>query len=137
MLTLLAVTSLALFAATIIGLIYFYNRVNDYSSGGNVQINSYKHVYAFIADDTDDALSNSLYRDLVEYGKANDCFVERIGSGLTSNYSKSDLFNIAIYSKVDGIIVQGDGTKETDALIEKADQAGAPFSPNSRITASS
>lgn len=125
-LTLLAASSLALFAATIIGLVYFYNRVNDYSSGGNVQINSYKHVYAFIADDTDDALSNSLYRDLVEYGKANDCFVERIGSGLTSNYSKSDLFNIAIYSKVDGIIVQGDGTKETDALIEKADQAGIP-----------
>ena len=39
-LTLLASTSLALLAATIIGLVYFYNRVNDYSSGGNVQINS-------------------------------------------------------------------------------------------------
>ncbi|MBR5181475.1 MAG: substrate-binding domain-containing protein [Clostridiales bacterium] len=125
-LVLLASTSLALFAATIIGLVYFYNRVNDYSSGGNEQINNYRYVYAFIADETDDTLSNSLYKDMVEYGKANDCFVERIGSGLTSNYSKSDLFNIAIYSKVDGIIVQGDGTKETDALIEKADQAGIP-----------
>lgn len=125
-LILLASTSLALLIATIVGLIYFYNRVNDYGPGGNEQINRYKHVYAFIADDTDDTLSNSLYKDLVEYGKANDCFVERIGSGLASNYSKSDLFNIAIYSKVDGIIVQGDGTAETDALINKADKAGIP-----------
>ena len=122
----LAATSLALLIATVIGLIYFNNRIDEYSSGGNENINKYKHVYAFIADDTFDTLSDSLYRDMVEYGKANDCFVERIGSGLAANYSKQDLFNIAIYSKVDGIIVQGDGTMETDALIEKADKAGIP-----------
>ena len=63
---------------------------------------------------------------MVEYGKANDCYVERIGSGLASNYSKQELFNIAIYSKVDGIIVQGDGTKQTDELIARADSAGIP-----------
>ena len=125
-LTVLAATSLALLIATVIGLVYFNNRIDEYSSGGNEKINQYKHVYAFIADDTFDTLSDSLYKDLVEYGKANDCFVERIGSGLAANYSKQDLFNIAIYSKVDGIIVQGDGTKETDELINKADQAGIP-----------
>ena len=125
-LTVLALTSLGLLIATVIGLIYFNSRANVYSSGGNEQINKYKHVYAFIADDTDDTLSASLYKDLVVYGKAHDCFVERIGSGLAANYSKQDLFNIAIYSNVDGIIVQGDGTKETDALIAKADKAGIP-----------
>ena len=125
-LTIIALSSLALLLATVIGLIYFNGRVNVYSSGGDEQINTYKHVYAFIADDTDDTLSDSLYKDMVEYGKQHDCFVERIGSGLAANYSKRDLFNIAIYSKVDGIIVQGDGTAETDALIEKADKAGIP-----------
>lgn len=125
-LTVLALTSLALLLATVIGLVYFNNQVKIYSAGGNEQINEYKYVYAFIADETDDTLSDSLYKDMVEYGKANDCFVERIGSGLASNYSKRDLFNIAIYSKVDGIIVQGDGTAETDALINKADKAGIP-----------
>lgn len=122
----LAATSLALLIATVIGLVYFNNRIDVYSQGGNVKINEYKHVYAFIADDTDDTLSDALYKDMVEYGKEHDCFVERIGSGLATNYSKRELFNIAIYSKVDGIIVQGDGTKETDALIDKADKAGIP-----------
>ena len=125
-LTVLAATSLILLAATVIGLIYFNNRIDEYSSGSNEKINSYKHVYAFIADDTFDTLSDSLYKDLVEYGKEHDCFVERIGSGLAANYSKNDLFNIAIYSKVDGIIVQGDGTKATDEMINKADKAGIP-----------
>jgi ribose transport system substrate-binding protein len=125
-LTVLAVTSLALLIATVIGLIYFNGKVKEYSSGGNEQINEYKYVYAFIADDTDDTLSASLYKDMVEYGKEHDCFVERIGSGLAANYSKKDLFNIAISSKVDGIIVQGDGTAETDALINRADKAGIP-----------
>lgn len=125
-LTVLALTSLALLLATVIGLVYFNNRIDVYSHGGNEKINEYKYVYAFIADDTDDTLSKSIYRDMVEYGKANDCYVERIGSGLTANYSKKDLFNIAIYSKVDGIIVQGDGTEQTDALIDKADKAGIP-----------
>lgn len=125
-LTVLAATSLALLIATVIGLFYFNSRIDEYSSGGNEKINRYKHVYAFIADDTFDTLSDSLYKDMIEYGKQNDCFVERIGSGLAANYSKQDLFNIAIYSKVDGIIVQGDGTKETDELINKADKAGIP-----------
>lgn len=125
-LSVLAFTSLALLLATVIGLIYFNNRIEVYSHGGDAKINEYRHVYAFIADDTDDTLSESLYKDMVEYGKLNDCFVERIGSGLTANYSKKDLINIAIYSKVDGIIIQGDGTKETDELINKADKAGIP-----------
>lgn len=125
-LTVLALTSLALLLATVIGLIYFNGRVNASSAGGDEQINQYKYVYAFIANDTDDTLSASLYKDMVEYGKEHDCFVERIGSGLAANYSKSDLFNIAIYSKVDGIILQGDGTAETDALIDRADKAGIP-----------
>ena len=125
-LTVLAATSLALLIATVIGLVYFNNRIDEYSSGGNEKINQYKYVYAFIADDTFDTLSDSLYKDMVEYGKTNDCFVERVGSGLAANYTKQELFNIAIYSKVDGIIVQGDGTKETDALIDKADKAGIP-----------
>lgn len=125
-LSVLALTSMALLIATVIGLIYYNNRIDVYSHGGDEMINEYKYVYAFIADDTDDTLSDSLYKDMVEYGKAHDCFVERIGSGLTANYSKRDLFNIAIYSKVDGIIVQGDGTTATDELINKADKAGIP-----------
>lgn len=125
-LSVLALTSMALLIATVIGLIYYNNRIDVYSHGGDEKINEYKYVYAFIADDTDDTLSDSLYKDMVEYGKAHDCFVERIGSGLTANYSKRDLFNIAIYSKVDGIIVQGDGTTATDELINKADKAGIP-----------
>lgn len=125
-LTVLAFTSLALLFATVIGLLYYNNRIEVLSSGGNEQINKFRYVYAFIADDTDDSLSDSLYKDMVEYGKANDCYVERVGSGLASKYSKQELFNIAIYSKVDGIIVQGDGSKETDELISRADNAGIP-----------
>lgn len=48
------------------------------------------------------------------------------GQGLSTSYSKADRINIAISSKVDGIIIEGDDSEETKNLINKATRKGIP-----------
>ena len=48
------------------------------------------------------------------------------GQNLSTKYSKSDRINIAICSKVDGIILEGDDSEETSELIERATKNGIP-----------
>ena len=48
------------------------------------------------------------------------------GENLSATYSKADRINIAISSKVDGIILEGDDSEETKELIRKAEDAGVP-----------
>jgi ribose transport system substrate-binding protein len=48
------------------------------------------------------------------------------GQNLSTSYSKADRMNIAISSKVDGIILEGDDSKETAELIDKATANGIP-----------
>ncbi len=55
-----------------------------------------------------------------------DIYVERIGASLPSAYSLEDLMKIAIASKVDGIIIEPNGTEEITKLINYADEEGIP-----------
>ena len=48
------------------------------------------------------------------------------GQNLTKTYSKADRINIAISSKVDGIILEGDNSEETNELCKKAMDSGIP-----------
>ena len=59
-LSVLALTSMALLIATVIGLIYYNNRIDVYSNGGDEMNNAYKYVYALIAEDKEDNLSDSM-----------------------------------------------------------------------------
>ena len=111
---------LVLFVATIAGLIYYEKMIKELGAAEEVVAERYPRLYAYIADDPESKLSNSIYKEISEYAKNNGCYVEMTGQNLSTSYSKTDRINIAISSKVDGIILEGDRSNETLALIDKA-----------------
>ena len=122
----LLVFTLIMFALTIVGLVIFNIQVSAYEASGIDDYTTYSKLYAYIPDDPDSTVSQTLYQDLREYGLQHDCFVELIGSDLAASYTKEELITIAIKSKVSGIILEGDSSEETIALIKQASDAGIP-----------
>ena len=124
--TILAGIVLVLFVATIVGLIFYRNMIRRIGEVQEEVVTEYPRLYAFIAEDPDSQLSNRIYKEISEYAKENGCYVELTGENLSTTYSKADRINIAISSKVDGIILEGDNSEETIELIQKAEDAGIP-----------
>ena len=124
--TILAGIVLVLFVATIVGLFFYRNMIRRIGEVQEEVYAEYPRLYAFIAEDPDSQLSNRIYKEISEYAKENGCYVEMTGENLSATYSKADRINIAISSKVDGIILEGDDSEETKELIRKAEDAGVP-----------
>lgn len=124
--TILAGIVLVLFVATIVGLVFYRNMIRRIGEVQEEVYAEYPRLYAFIAEDPDSQLSNRIYKEISEYAKENGCYVEMTGENLSATYSKADRINIAISSKVDGIILEGDDSEETKELIRKAEDAGVP-----------
>ena len=117
---------LVLFFATMAGLFYYRETINKIGEVKEEASNEYPRLYAYIADDPESQLSGRIYKEISEYAVQNNCFVEMTGQGLSTSYSKADRINIAISSKVDGIIIEGDDSEETKKLINKATRKGIP-----------
>jgi len=124
--TFLAGIVLVLFFATVAGLFYYRRMIKNLSEVREEVFNQYPRLYAYIAEDPESKLSNRIYKEISEYAVANGCYVEMTGQNLSTSYSKADRINIAISSKVDGIILEGDDSEETAALIDKATKNGIP-----------
>lgn len=124
--SILAGIVLVLFAATVAGLIYYWKMIKDLSEVQEEVIEQYPRLYAYIADDPDSNLSKNIYKEIAEYARNNGCYVEMTGQNLSTSYSKADRINIAISSKVDGIILEGDRSEETLDLVDKATEQGIP-----------
>ncbi len=93
--------------------------IRNISSSSKQNYNEYSKHYAMITDDNTDFWSK-IYEKAYEYGLDNDVYVERFGSNLSVNYTKTELLKLAIQANVDGIIVQGDDSQETTDLINEA-----------------
>ena len=124
--TILAGIVLVLFFATVTGLFYYRKMIKDLGEVREEVFNEYPRLYAYIAEDPESKLSNRIYKEISEYAVENGCYVEMTGQNLSTEYSKADRLNIAISSKVDGIILEGDDSEETSALIDKATKNGIP-----------
>lgn len=124
--TVLAGIVLVLFIATVAGLFYYREMIKKLGEVHEEEFTEYPRLYAYIAEDPDSQLSNRIYKEIAEYAVENDCYVEMTGQNLSTSYSKADRMNIAISSKVDGIILEGDDSKETADLIDKATANGIP-----------
>ena len=124
--TILAGIVLVLFFATVAGLFYYRKMIGSLGEVQEENFNEYPRLYAYIAEDPDSQLSNRIYKEISEYAQANNCYVEMTGQNLSKSYSKADRIDIAICSKVDGIILEGDDSEETAALIDKATANGIP-----------
>ena len=124
--SILAGIVLVLFFATVAGLFYYREMIKNLGEAREEFFNEYPRLYAFIAEDPDSQLSNRIYREISEYAAEKECYVEMTGQNLSTSYSKADRLNIAISSKVDGIILEGDDSEETAMLIDKATANGIP-----------
>lgn len=117
---------LVLFFATVAGLFYYREMIRKLGEVQEEVFTEYPRLYAYIAEDPESKLSNRIYKEISDYAINNGCYVEMTGQNLSASYSKADRINIAISSKVDGIILEGDDSEETAALIEKATENGIP-----------
>ena len=112
--SILAGIVLVLFIATVAGLFYYREMIKKLGEVHEEEFTEYPRLYAYIAEDPDSQLSNRIYKEISEYAQETDCYVEMTGRDLSTSYSKADRINIAISSKVDGIILEGDDSEETD-----------------------
>lgn len=110
----------------LIGMIYYKYYINKLGITDTTDYNEYEYHYALISESEDTTFWDAIYQGALKEGKKHDMYVERIGSNLSIKYSLEDLMRIAIASKVDGIILEPNGSKETIELINKADKAGIP-----------
>ena len=124
--SILAGIVLVLFIATVAGLFYYREMIKKLGEVHEEEFTEYPRLYAYIAEDPDSQLSNRIYKEIAEYAVENDCYVEMTGQNLSTSYSKADRMNIAISSKVDGIILEGDASEETARLVDKATANGIP-----------
>lgn len=88
--------------------------------GEEITDEKYDRYYVMITDDRKSSLWKSVYQGAFEKGKSENIYVEMLGDNLDIDYSKEQLMQIAIASKVDGIIVSADESEEMTQLINHA-----------------
>lgn len=96
---------------------------------GGRQEQTYKRFerhYALITDSYDDNFWMEVYAGAKNYGEESEAYLEWTGKNLAVEYSKEELFKIAMESQVDGIILEGDGSSRIRQLIDEAVEKGIP-----------
>ena len=86
----------------------------------------YGRYYAFVCDDRDSSFWQRVYLGAVEAAEDSDTFVEFFGADLSSELTVYELTEMAISSKVDGIMVAGNESADMTALIDTAADSGIP-----------
>ena len=87
---------------------------------------TYNNYYVMITDKGDTDYWKSIYNGALAEARSSNSYVKLMGSDLESEFSKEDLLRMAINSKVDGIIVEGDDDRKTMQLLREAKDAGIP-----------
>jgi len=123
---LLVITIVFTLVITIVNFVLFKSRVGDSEAKNEGNMNIYKYHFGLVCDNYSQGKWQEIYEAANEYAKNNDAYVELVGDSLKQNYSKEDLFRIAMLSGVDGIIVEGDNSDELNILINEACENGIP-----------
>lgn len=111
---------------TLVTMIYFRHRVREdmnmiSDEGGNPD-----RYYALVVRDSNNPYWLSAYESMKAQGEQTNVYVDKSGNNLSDEYSNYDLMEMAIASKVDGIIFEADDSEESLKLINKAVAAGIP-----------
>lgn len=112
-----------MFIATVISTFFYVyttkNISNEYSQSGVVK---YEQYYSLICD------NNEFNRQIYEYAKAKGdemgICVDMLSTRIDQDYTIEELFEIALESKVDGIIVEAKDAQKMKSLIDKACSQG-------------
>ena len=107
-------------------MVYFQKRiagdVRQTLSGGR----EYDRHYALVVRGGDDSYWQTAYDSMKNEGELTGVYVDRTGDNLPTEYTEYDLMEIAIASRVDGIIYEADDTVDSVVQINKATAAGIP-----------
>jgi len=115
----------ALLAGLTILLIFFYISFNNKLKITEDDVTYHKH-YAMITEESSADLWQSIYKSAESEGKRTDAYVDMLSENFTNDYTTKELMEIAIASKVDGIILSANESDEITELINKAFEAGIP-----------
>ena len=106
--------------------IYFQKNLDQVDLGEGEGAASYSKHYLMISGEENKLMWKSIYESASEAAKDADAYVELITPGHDSNYTKADYLRIGIASKVDGIILEADGSNEEQSLIQEAADENIP-----------
>jgi len=86
----------------------------------------YTHHIAMVTESHTDPFWKNVWLAAKEEGAKSDTVVEWVGNSLAEQYPLSTLMEMAIAAKVDGIILQPDGSEKISQLIIRAIESGIP-----------
>lgn len=115
--TVYMITFLIVITASVVIAVYFSGTVKSHTDTNRA---TYDKYYVMISPFREQDFWKSVYDGAYEYGKNDGVMVEMFGNNLEEDYSAAELMEIAIASKVDGIILYADETEEMTKLIDKA-----------------
>ncbi|MDD2973225.1 MAG: substrate-binding domain-containing protein [Lachnospiraceae bacterium] len=87
---------------------------------------NYDNYYVMINSDNNSSFWQSVFQGATEQAEATNTYVEVLGENLSVDYSEAEQMEIAIESKVDGIIVEANESLQMRKLIDEAVTAGIP-----------
>lgn len=120
-----AISSIAVGVIIIlIGMTFYKYSVAELGIADTANYNTYQYHFAIISEEADAPFWEAIYQGALEKGKKKGVYVEKIGDRLSVSYSLQDLMQIAIASKVDGIIVEPNGEQNIIDLINQAEEEG-------------
>lgn len=111
---------------TIGSMIYFRMYMKKDARLYNEEYRKYARYYALVARDSADSFWSAAYQSMKDEGELTNVYVNKMGDNLADAYTRNSLMEMAIDSRVDGIIYEADDSVESIVLINKAAAAGIP-----------
>lgn len=125
-LVLLLVLLGAAMSAVLLGWRYYLRQIQQDGIAGYASDQTYDRHYVMIADDSSSLLWQDIYQNAKRAAVECGAYLELLNDWESVEYELTDYMNIAVASKVDGIIVKPDGTVKMRQAINAAEAAGIP-----------
>lgn len=108
-------------------MLYFRYKIRESAElVDSLEYSTYQNHYVLITENRKDEFWQSVYKGAQQEALENGAYVELLGENLNVGYSKEELMEIAIHSKVNGIIVEADESEGMKMRIQQAHEAGIP-----------
>lgn len=105
---------------------YYKNVLSRAGADSGEEGNVYRYHFVMIVEDLSLPFWKDVYGSTVQAARENNAMVELMGRSLSSRIEIESLMDMAIASKVDGIILEYTGGYEMDQRIREAGEAGIP-----------
>ncbi|NLI52824.1 MAG: sugar ABC transporter substrate-binding protein [Clostridiales bacterium] len=123
----LSILAVIIMAVVTLASVFIYRALIDRTfklDTGGTQF--YAHHIAMVTESHSDPFWKNVWLAAKDEGGKKDAYVEWIGNSLTEQYPLATLLQMAISAKVDGILIQPDGSDEVKELIASAIESGIP-----------